>query len=397
MTDISRLGVQTFSRLDLKDALKPVEQATTLPSRFYTDPAIYALEREHILKKSWLCAGHSDQIPSAGDYFTVEILEESLLLVRDSDNQIRAFSNSCRHRGFPVADGSGNKHVFTCGFHGWSYNLDGSLRGAPQMDQAQGFDRKRCHLHGFLVEVWQGFIFMSFDPETEPLGPQLRGVDEILAPHKVSERRYFDSGLSFELDYDWKTSLDIFTESYHSQGVHRTSLEPYIPSGLTTVDDTDGLPYTIFRNPPAPGTTIGDDDYLMSPNFKEFEGMGPKEHEATIISTIFPTFNWFATPDHFFWLKLYPNGPHRNTLGFGMCVSEEAAADPRFEEKFDKYVQGTVAFLDEDIAACAKAFKGRHSAYYSHGRQSHLEKSTWYFHHWYLDLMMKRVPELFSA
>ena len=264
------------------------------------------------------------------------------------------------------------------------------------MDRAEGFDRKRCRLHGFPVEIWQGFIFMSFDPEAEPLGPQLSGVDEILAPYKVAERRYFDSGMSFELDYDWKTSQDIFTESYHTQGVHRTSLEEHLPSGLTTVDDTEGAPYTIIRNPPAPGTSIDDVDYLMTPNFKEFEGMGPAEHAATIISVIFPTFNWYATPDHFFWLKLTPNGPRRNTLGFGVCVSEEAAADPKFEEKFETYKQGTKLFVDEDVAACAKAFKGRHSAYYSQGRQSHLEKSLCYFHHWYLDLMMKRAPELFA-
>lgn len=389
-------NIEPFSREELEDVLKPVEQATTLPARFYTDPDIYVLEREHILKKSWLCLGHTDQVSEVGDYFTLEVLEEPILVVRDKGDQIRIFSNTCRHRAHPVAEGSGNSPVFTCGFHRWTYNLDGSFRGAPQMEKAEGFNKKDCRLHGFPVENWHGFIFMNFDPDAQPLAPQVKGLDDVFAPYKVSERRYFDSGLSYELDFDWKTSLDIFTESYHTQGVHMNSLQPSIPSKLTTVDETDGLPYTIFRNPPASGQSIDDEDYLMSPNFKEFEGMGEKEREATIISTMFPTFNWFATPDHFFWLKLFPNGPRRNTIGFGVCISEEAAADPKFREKFEKYIEGNKIFLAEDFEACEKIFKGRNSAYYTQGRQSHLEKSTWYFHHWYLSLMMERVPELFE-
>lgn len=264
------------------------------------------------------------------------------------------------------------------------------------MDGIQGFDRKECRLPEFKTEVWQRFIFMKFEDDGQPLRQHLSGIDTILAPYNISTRRYFDSGLSLELDFDWKTSIDIYTESYHTQAVHRSTLEPHLPSRLTTVDATDGLPYTVFRNPPPKGGGISSDAYLMTPNFKAFENMGPKEHEATIISTIFPTFNWFVTPDHFFWLKLFPNGPRRNTIGFGVCASEEAAEDPAFEEKFRKYSEGIQKILDEDFLACREAFRGRQSDYFTQGRLSRIEKSTWYFHHWYLTNMMNRVPQLFA-
>ena len=188
---------------------------------------------------------------------------------------------------------------------------------------------------------------------------------------------------SKQLDFDWKTSIDIYTESYHTQAVHRSTLEAHLPARLTTVDATDGLPYTVFRNPPPDGGNISSDAYLMTPNFKAFENMGPKECEATIISTIFPTFNWFVTPDHFFWLKLFPNGPQRNTIGFGVCASEEASGDPAFQEKFQRYSEGIKQILAEDVLACREAYRGRKSEYFTQGRLSRIEKSTWYFHHWY--------------
>ena len=109
----------------------------TLPGRAYTDPARLAWEIEHVLRPSWHCIGRADELASAGDFLTVTILDEPIVVVRGTDGSLRALSNICRHRGMPVASGSGlsasgsGASSFTCPYHAWSYALDGELRTAP--------------------------------------------------------------------------------------------------------------------------------------------------------------------------------------------------------------------------------------------------------------------------
>ena len=157
----------------LETAERPLEDAIALPAATYTDPDFYHWEVEHIFKKQWLCVGHISQVPKVGDYLNLDLLGERLVIVRDRDNGINVLSRVCMHRGMDLMPGAfghptqGNRRSFVCPYHHWSYALDGSLMGAPEMEKNVGFNQQQYRLPAFRSEVWQGFVFITFDPDLE--------------------------------------------------------------------------------------------------------------------------------------------------------------------------------------------------------------------------------------
>ncbi|TBR29024.1 MAG: Rieske (2Fe-2S) protein, partial [Reyranella sp.] len=126
--------------------LLPVTQAAHPTGEMYHDPAVLEREKQVIFGEDWLCIGRAEEIANPGDYKTFRLVEQPVLLCRKSDGTIAAYSNTCLHRGVEVATGAGNTKEFTCPYHGWLYNLDGQLIGAPYMRDSEGFDRKNCKL-----------------------------------------------------------------------------------------------------------------------------------------------------------------------------------------------------------------------------------------------------------
>jgi phenylpropionate dioxygenase-like ring-hydroxylating dioxygenase large terminal subunit len=172
----------TILRQELLDAFEqsvlPVNEARSLPPELYTSEEFFAFEQEAIFGHDWLCVGREAQVPEPGDWYVFEIVDEPLLVVRGKDGQVRVLSAVCQHRGMVVAEGAGSGCTkFTCPYHHWSYALDGRLLGAPAMEQALGFDKSEHALPELRVEVWQGFIFCTFDPDVAPLAPSLAELD----------------------------------------------------------------------------------------------------------------------------------------------------------------------------------------------------------------------------
>src|SRR5215467_1503750 len=137
---------------------RPVMEAQTLPPVAYTSQAFFDREVERVFRREWNFMGRVDQIPNPGDYFTVEYVGVPLIVVRDRAGTVRAFSNSCRHRGSMVAEGEGHCRAFACPYHGWVYGLDGGLLSASHMEQAAGFDPGRYGLVPLRLETWAGFL-----------------------------------------------------------------------------------------------------------------------------------------------------------------------------------------------------------------------------------------------
>ena len=138
------------------------DQAKTLPPAYYTSEEFFELEKEEIFRKEWICLGRVDEIPLAGDYFTTELIDEPLIVVRGQDRKVRVLSNVCRHRSSVVLEGVGNRKNFVCPYHAWTYANDGQLLRAPYMDKVKGFQVKNCRLPEFASEVWHGFLYVNF-------------------------------------------------------------------------------------------------------------------------------------------------------------------------------------------------------------------------------------------
>src|SRR5258707_13779788 len=146
-----------------------VARAWTLPAELYWDTNILPSEKEKIFSRAWQIVGHGNQVASPGDYFTAELIGEPLLLVRGSDAKLRGFYNVCRHRAGPPAEGCGSRKLFRCGYHGWTYGLDGALITSTEMDGVEGFRPEDFSLVPVRVEEWSNLIFVNLDADARPL------------------------------------------------------------------------------------------------------------------------------------------------------------------------------------------------------------------------------------
>lgn len=213
-------------------ANRPDHSPFGLSGRFYTSRSYFKHEKATVLAKGWHCLGRADEIPDAGDYFTTQILHEPLLVVRNDDGAVRVFSNVCRHRAMPVAEGQGNRKLFVCSYHAWSYGRDGRLVRAANMENT-GFDKATCRLPVISSEVWQGFIYANLDDDAEPLAPQLVALEELVGPYNAESFRIVHSAEE-EWLCNWKCLVENFMEGYHLSVVHPETLRGYTPTELCT-------------------------------------------------------------------------------------------------------------------------------------------------------------------
>ena len=195
----------------------------TLPASYYTEPGVFAAERERIFARNWILFAHLSQLREPGDFVTGRVAEEPLVVLRDGDGVLRGFYNVCRHRGHLLLAGSGNRRVITCPYHAWAYGLDGRLRVAPNSEHVAGFDKSRICLKPVRVETLAGFVFVNLDREAESL-KTLTGTmeEEILGFAPQIADLAFAHRSEVVLEANWKVAIENFSECYHCAHAHPT-------------------------------------------------------------------------------------------------------------------------------------------------------------------------------
>ena len=199
--------------------LKPIERAETIPSSWYTDPDFLKIETDAVFKKNWQLACHQSQIPNSGDSVCRTVAGNPVIIVRDSSGEIRSFYNVCRHRGGPLAVKSGTTTVLQCKYHGWTYLMDGSLRGVPQFDRVELFDKKDFGLKPIRTEIWEGLVFISLDDSAKSLDTVLKEIPERITPIHLNQMEYHTTTVDL-IDCNWKVYVDNYLEGYHIPIVH---------------------------------------------------------------------------------------------------------------------------------------------------------------------------------
>ena len=210
-----------------------------IPGGRYTSEAFYQLESEHLWMRSWLVAGREEEIPERGHYKVFERLGKSVILTRGEDGEIRAFHNTCRHRGAPiVTDECGKKNLLVCRYHSWCYDLRGRLARVPQEHDFGAFDKDSHGLLPVRCETWGGWIFLNFDETASPLLEQLGQLVEDLEPMNMASLR-IKGHLRYQIACNWKAALDAFLEAYHVNAIH--------PQTVATLLDGQGTAIALFK------------------------------------------------------------------------------------------------------------------------------------------------------
>lgn len=200
-------------------AIQPLERADTIPARWYTDPEFHELDKESIFSASWQQIGHISKLQNSGDQFIATVAGNPILAVRGQDNALRVFYNVCRHRGGPLAMEDCSSKVLQCKYHGWTYLLDGSLRGTPKFDRTELFDRKDYGLVPVPFETWEGLIFVNLTGEGPSLHSILNGIQQQIAPISLASRK-FARRVVYPVNANWKVYVDNYLEGYHLPYVH---------------------------------------------------------------------------------------------------------------------------------------------------------------------------------
>jgi phenylpropionate dioxygenase-like ring-hydroxylating dioxygenase large terminal subunit len=201
-------------------------QAHGLPNYYYTDPAIQARELKSVFQQAWQIVGRQEQLVNPGDYLTCTIGEEPLVVVRNQEGQLHAMHNVCAHRGMRLAEGCGNYKRLYCPYHGWTYDLDGQLRGVPYEKCLPGMDKASIRLRQAQVDTWGGFIFVNLDAQAPALRASLgvmtqRWEEYTAAWQDLREvKRY-----TYDEPFNWKIFMENATDYYHIPFIHQETLE----------------------------------------------------------------------------------------------------------------------------------------------------------------------------
>ena len=207
----------------------PLSEAFTIPASWYVDPRIAELERLHVFSKTWQLVAHVDQLQNAGDFITTRLAGEPVVIVRGADGGLRAFYNVCRHHAAAVVtQPCGQTQILQCPYHGWKYGLDGSLKGMPEFDGVDNFDRAQNGLIPLLVDTWECFVFVNLDSNPPPLHEFLGGLAKRVAPLGIAKLHFFERR-TYDIHCNWK----VFVDNYLDGGYH----VPHLHKGLNSVLD----------------------------------------------------------------------------------------------------------------------------------------------------------------
>jgi phenylpropionate dioxygenase-like ring-hydroxylating dioxygenase large terminal subunit len=364
---------------------RPASEATPLPNWCYTSSGWYALEVERVFMKVWNYVGHESRIPEPGDFFTVEITGAPAIIIRGDDGEIRAFHNSCRHRGSRIASGDGNCKALTCPYHTWTYGRDGKLLATPMIEEDEHLRHADLGLLPVRLERWAGFLFVNFDDTAAPLMEWLGDLPETCksyAPEMmVCTRRKVYEGVQA----NWKTHFENFNDSLHIPFIHGGTLNRQNVSGRArrTHEEFDGQCVVHFtQHKGSRGLLEGESGF---PTIDSLEG---RYREGTWYPCILPSTMMAWTVDCMFLFELWPTGPESVDVAIASFFPIDRTTRPDFDELAEGYYRRLDVILPEDNDAVEQQQRGLRSPVNAASRYTHMETLCHAFDNWVLDQVL---------
>jgi phenylpropionate dioxygenase-like ring-hydroxylating dioxygenase large terminal subunit len=331
--------------------------ARGLEPRHYVDAGVFALERERVFGGSWVPVCREEDVASPGDYVTYRLAGDPIVVTRTRDGALAALANVCRHRNMVIVDGAGSAKALQCPYHLWTYSLDGRLTGAPGMAEVSGFDGEALCLPRLAVDTWHGFVVVNTDVDAPPLGPQLSGLEPLLAGTRIDEMVRVGS-IEWDQPWNWKLTFENYAESYHHRAIHPETLQPLFPGE---------------RSRPRPG---GGEPWMALEHEVAAEGIDP-----LLVVGVYPLL-WpsLVGAESMAWLKIEVLGPSRSRLWTEVFLPPEHASDP---DAVAFHVEAVRAVNAQDEVPNRGVFAGVGSRYAVPSTLHPLEASVAHFTEWY--------------
>lgn len=349
---------------------EPFERARAMPKSVYTSEAFAAEELDKIFSKEWFCAGRASSLSKSGDYLTLELANQPIMVIRDRDGTLRAQSNVCLHRMSTLLTGSGNTKGIVCPYHGWSYNTDGHLRAAPAMKRNEGFCTESYRLPQIRCEEWLGWVLVTLNPDALPASEKFKDVEGLIADYGM-ENYVEDFHEQFTWNTNWKVLAENFMESYHLPVCHAKTI-----GGLSKLDEMvcpPGQPTFNYH------TILKDDRLKIALAHPGNTRMKGDRRRMTFLLAIYPSLLITLTPGYFWYLSLHPKGPAQVLVNFGGGLSPDFVHDPEARNYFAQLKTLLDEVNIEDKGCTERVYRGLCSEMAKPGHLSHLERPNYDF------------------
>jgi choline monooxygenase len=341
------------SLLSLYRPENPLEKASTIPSPWYFDPRIARLEIERVFAHTWQVAGRVDQVCERGEFFTVELGDEPIVVARGEDGVLRGFYNVCRHHAAAVVtEAQGRAKQFRCPYHGWTYGNDGALKGMVEFEGVCDFERAKNGLVPVAVDTWENFVFVNLDGAAGSLKDFLANVPELVAPLQLMEKLNFFDRRVYTLNCNWK----VYVDNYLDGGYH----VPHAHKGLSSVIEYTNYTIENFDRACLQSSPLSSDS-------KSEKGVAATRQGRAFYLWIYPNFMINAYEGVMDTNLVLPLAVDKCAVVFDYYfsdISKKALRKNQASIKVSEKVQ------DEDVAICDAVQKGLASRAYLAGRLS---------------------------
>lgn len=351
-----------------------VTEAETLPPECYTDQAFFEFEKEALFNHEWLCVGREDWAKSTGDYFTASHIGEPVIIARTREGGLKAMSAVCQHRAMLVAEGHGNTRGFVCPYHHWTYSLDGRLVGAPAMNRTCDFRRDDIRLPEIRTEVWQGFVFINFDPDAAPLTPRLATVSDALAHYELAKAEGPFPEAPTRFPWNWKVMMENNNDGYHANRLHHGPLHDFIPSELAEFPEVppESAGYLRFNGTLHPDAAF---NALQKAVLPIFPALTEADRNRAVFANIPPTLSLVLTSDMVIYLILHAEDAGHHSMTMGYLVAPGAMAEPLFAERMEMNMKAAMEITAQDLHVDGLVQVGLNSRFAARGRYSWQERA----------------------
>jgi phenylpropionate dioxygenase-like ring-hydroxylating dioxygenase large terminal subunit len=358
---------------ELRQSAADVDIAVALPPAAFSSPEFYEFELDAVWYREWICIGRVTDIPNPGDYFTVKVGHEPMIVLRDEQGAVAVRSAVCQHRAMIIAEDRGNARRFRCPYHSWVYGLDGGLRSAPDLNDHPTFDRSSVCLPEIHSEVWEGFVFVNVDGTAAPLQERLGTLAEQLADYKISELRAAEPMQLESYEWNWKIFGD---ECYHCAHLHSRTWHKMYPTPSERVDPEVSvndpargiIAYEIIgRETDSSPTRTGAALHPILP------GLPGERRGRLLYVTVAPSLLIIAMPDkvkYFLWL---PTGPTSSVFGASWMFPESTIHGEGFLERWRMERDDLADVMKEDVYAWSTVQEGLRSRFAPRGRYAPTE------------------------